>query len=193
MDINYIFNSNDVQNSFCVHNSSYIFDSEICINSKFVKKSKNIYNSINIENSENIVKGNMIFNSKNVEESSNIRTSDCITKSKNVVNGIFLQNCTNLKNAMFCSYINNEDYLIFNKPVDSELFNILFQQYNLYFNDIQLSFLIKYVNKDCIILPKLKLNFINQFYKDIPDIFWQWVKTLPNYDEFLLYKMTFKI
>ena len=36
-----------------------------------------------------------------------------------------------------------------------------------------------------------QINKFSEFFENLPDDFWQWVKTLPNYDPEILYSMTF--
>ena len=40
-------------------------------------------------------------------------------------------------------------------------------------------------------LVSTQVNNFSKFFEDLPNDFWQWVKTLPNYDPEILYSMTF--
>lgn len=178
-----VTNSTDAVCSEDVANSSQIFDSSIIDSSSKVFKGKNVLNGQNIYNST------MIAKSKNVFESSNVFSSSEIIKSKDITNSYFCQNCINVRNSMFCFGISDAEYHIFNQPVDKERFELFVQQYNRLMN-VQLAFSQEW--KENLIgeyRPLITQKF-DDWYKPIPQKFWKWVRTLPNFDSMLIYDIT---
>ena len=165
-----------------------ISDSQNIFNSNFVFSSKAVINSNNITKSNNIVNSSTIINSDDIFRSNNIRNSKQIIYSNNMKNCNFCGWCKDLKFSLFCINKEKGANLLFNKEVDSDLLNTIIAQYNAimtrnlsFFKDTDLDYLFT--------MPAINMR-INEYYKNIEDRFWQWVKTLPNYDEEIISNIT---
>ena len=112
---------------------------ERCYNSTYVSKSDTIYdssyvyNSTNCSNCKNIVfcdgcgrseyllasqrSGNCTFSIR-VDDSNNCSNSYSVICSNKISNSLFIQDCFNLDECMFCSHIANKKYCICNMQYD---------------------------------------------------------------------------
>lgn len=182
-DSKQIVNSKDIVDCEDVVNSSMIFLGTFIENSTKVNRGSNITDSFNIYNST------MILNSKNVFESNNIVNSNEIVKSENVTNSYFCRKCKNIRNCLFCDCIEGKEYYIFNQPVTKEQFELLLRQY-LKYQTAELAFIDNWP-EDVLMnfLPKATINY-SKWYEPIPEKFWKWARTLPNFDPMALYEMT---
>lgn len=116
---------------------------ERCYNSTYVSKSDTIYdssyvyNSTNCSNCKNIVfcdgcgrsefllasqrSGNCIFSIR-VDDSNNCSNSYSVICSNKISNSLFIQDCFNLDECMFCSHIANKKYCICNMQYEKETY-----------------------------------------------------------------------
>lgn len=114
---------------------------ERCYNSTYVSKSDTIYdssyvyNSTNCSNCKNIVfcdgcgrsefllasqrSGNCIFSIR-VDDSNNCSNSYSVICSNKISNSLFIQDCFNLDECMFCSHIANKKYCICNMQYEKD-------------------------------------------------------------------------
>lgn len=189
-DSEFIFHSKKITGSAEVFNSEYITESKNIYNSSIVEKSKQVYKSFNIIQSENIVGSTMILNSNNIFESSNIFDSSEIIKSSMVSNSSFCQECEDIKFCLFCDGLKGAEYHLFNKPIDKRLFDIFVKQYADYFVG-DLSFFIPSSASSFSLdhIPYVTRN-PQKWYAEVSNFFWKWMKTLPGYDQMLIYNMT---
>ena len=91
---------------------------------------------------------------------------------------------------MFCWDINDAEYHIFNKPIDPERFEMLQAQYRKYITE-ELAYTSSEWPREMLIptFPHMHV-FYDRHYAVLNDKFLRWARTLPNFDEQLLYEMT---
>ena len=66
----------------------------------------------------------------------------------------------------------------------------MYENINIQFNKIvSLPLKMAFIDKENLI-PRQIYNF-SKFFENLSSDFWQWTKTLPNYDPEILYSMTF--
>lgn len=116
---------------------------ERCYNSTYVSKSDTIYdssyvyNSTNCSNCKNIVfcdgcgrsefllasqrSGNCTFSIR-IDDSNNCSNSYSVICSNKISNSLFIQDCFNLDECMFCSHIANKKYCICNMQYEKETY-----------------------------------------------------------------------
>lgn len=98
-----------------------------------VRKSENVYRSQNIESSKNIVFTDGAINCEflaasqrsqsssfciRLEDSSECSNSFNVTWCNKVTNSIFIQDCANMQDCMFCSHLNSKRFWIANMPFE---------------------------------------------------------------------------
>ena len=215
-----IFQSDHVTNSEFISRSSNVEDSRYIFSSKKIKKSHAIISGNNVEDSSEIYTGEFIYESKRVINGNNITKSFNIANSSNVINsqsvlfgknilnskfviGLFenvnenLDNCyfinksKNLKNCMFCTESQDAEYMVFNKKVTQQQFDIYLRQLLQILENYNCDLTEEW--PECNI-PMNHPNIIersDKYYNNLPEDFWNWVKTLPGYSARMLYKITF--
>lgn len=109
------------------------FDSLNVAESDDVRMSENVYRSQNIENSKNILFTDGALNSEflmasqrsqssnfciRLEDSNECSNSFGVTWSKKISNSLFIQDCANMQDSMFCSHINSKRFWIANMPFE---------------------------------------------------------------------------
>lgn len=178
-----IKNSKIVMSSETVENSTHIFLSD------FIYDSEKIINSENINNSLNIIDSTYVVRSRNIYKSSLITSSSEIYKGINLEDCYFCQECSNLKHSFGCQGIKEGEYYIFNKYVGKEHFEIIKKQYFSIMNN-----LFDYVDQWPSEVLSTNMPVINRrfpdHYKALPDKFWKWVRTLPNYSNEFMFQLT---
>lgn len=119
---------------------------ERCYNSTYVSKSDTIYdssyvyNSTNCSNCKNIVfcdgcgrseyllasqrSGNCTFSIR-VDDSNNCSNSYSVICSNKISNSLFIQDCFNLDECMFCSHIANKKYCICNMQYEKDEYFVI--------------------------------------------------------------------
>lgn len=117
-----VYDSINVSKSDTIYNCSNIYNSTDC------RKSKNIIFSDGIGSSENVIASQRSSNLANcirVDDSSTCSNSYNVICSSKIVNSIFIQDCNNLYECMFCSHIASQKYCIANMQFDkNEYFRI---------------------------------------------------------------------
>lgn len=186
----HIFNSKDVTNSVDVVNSEQVEDSSKIFSSEWISNSTKILSSKNIENSRNICNSTLTIGAANIFNSSNILNSSEIVNSQNITNSTGCMASKNLTNCLFCYDLNDKEYHIFNTPIDRERFNTYKNQYQKLMQNEELVFVDEWPEElTQAVVPSLDLN-LSHYYKNLPDKFWKWARTLPNFDEELFYNIT---
>ena len=196
-----IFNSENVNNSKSIHKSTEIKNSEVVVGSdvvnnssqvflsSFVDNSNKITSSLTVDNSTNIVHSQFIVNSSNVYESTNVIDSNIVFRGVNLEDCYFCNNSKDLKHCICCSGVSGGEYLIFNTKVDTKMFEIIKKQFVS-----MMDCLLKFTNGWPVVLttaetPVIDRNFVRH-YETIPQKFWKWVKTLPNYSDTHMFYLT---
>lgn len=185
---NNILRSNTVENSSLVYSSDFVFDSNKVLNGRNVNASQSIINADYVINSHHVYGATAITNSAyvggfglNFGETNQIKDS------------YFISNCRNLQNCLFCYGINDKNYILFNKQIDEMQYTMIVKQMNSILKDWQPVFVVDLHWPEGTIpldAPTLQRNVAKQ-YETLPIRFWQWVKTLPNYDPAILYAITY--
>jgi hypothetical protein len=100
-----------------------------------VRHSENVYRSQNVESSKNILFTDGAYNSEflaasqrsqastfciRLEDSGECANSFSVSWSNNVSNSIFVQDCSNMQDCMFCSHMNSRQFYIANMPFEKE-------------------------------------------------------------------------
>lgn len=198
----YITNSKDIDNSSFIHDSadvaysSDIYKSKDVTNSsqifgsEFVVDSKRVLGANNVSNSSNIIHSNGIYVSRNIYHCENIVRSTELRDCVKITDASFCAGSSNLKNCLFCYDLHEQDFHIFNQPVDEECFALIKKQYFRMIEE-ELPYL-----QSCwpssMLIPTMPAphSYYHKHYSNLNDKFWRWVKTIPNYDAQILYKIT---
>lgn len=192
----YVFNCEGVENSNSisfsqgVQNSSQIFHTDFCYDSNRILNSQNITNCRNLINCNYAVSSTSVFNAGNVVNSSFVSNIIPLGSQK-IRNSHFISDCSNLKNCLFCHGITDGEYLMFNQPIEKEEYDMFVTQLRQMLKGAELKLTKNGWSADQVPLeaPNIQYNIILQ-YSALPEVFWRWVKTLPNYDPMILYNIT---
>lgn len=187
-----IVDSNSVSASSFVERSRQIFDSEFVYDSQKVYMSKNVNQSMNIVNSDYCVRSSSIMNAAVVTRSHYVHSLR-VGVTKQVTDSAFIIDCTNIKHCLFCANLDNKEYMIFNQPVEPEQFDMIMTQMKNLLAGWQAEYVKDEWPEEMIPLgaPQLQRNIAKQF-AHLPEPFWRWVRTLPNYNSSILYSITFQ-
>lgn len=182
-----------------VTESSQVYDSYSVINSKLIKSSRVIKNSSLVENSTLVTESYGVKDSKTVNHSSIVADSSFIIdscdiiKSSGVDNSIYvfnsesiddsqmILNCRALKNCAFCSNLEDKEFYLFNKPIKEKMMKMIQAQF------------VELFNRELKVIEGIEFMYnihLNTFSSIQSDLFWEWVKTLPGYDEIIMYSLT---
>ena len=169
-----------------------IFSSEFIESSKCVVQSKNITNSHNIVCSDYVVNSHSIMNAAAVTNSAYVGSfipGGC----RQIKDCRFIAESKNLKHCLFCYGIENGEFLVFNKQVDSTDYELIVHQLDKILRNWDMELIQNNEWPEYTIpldAPIVQRNIIKQ-YAALPDTFWRWVKTLPGYDVSILYAITY--
>lgn len=112
-----------------------VYDSENVSKSDTIYRCHNVYHSVNCNDSSNIVFCNGVSfcentlassrtirctNSIRVDDSSNCSNSYNVVCSNKISNSLFIQDCSNMDECMFCAHISNCHFYICNMPFEEE-------------------------------------------------------------------------
>lgn len=185
----FVFDSFDIENSADIIDSEDILNSHQIIRSSMIDNSQKIFMGINITDGLNICNSKMIARSKNIDNSTNVFDSSEIFSSENVSSSHFCQDCRKIKHCMFCLGLEDAEYHVFNRPVDKSHYELLERQYLKYMTGL-LDFVRDWPEDSTskyIVTPSKKFD---DWYCSISDRFWKWARTMPNFDQILLYSIT---
>ena len=180
----YIYHSENIENSNIVYHGKFVDNSHRVCNGEFVSESGRVLNSKNVSGSNEVVDSVYVVNSHGVIDSSNIVDSHTIYRGENLTNCVYCADCKNLLNALFCTNIADGEYYLFNKKIDKARFDMIYKQFSKYSAPVQLM-------KDIDSIKLSRIYDYRKYVENIPDSFWQWVKTLPGYDSTIKYSLTF--
>lgn len=192
----YIFSSKEVKDSNSILSSSYIEHSKQIVNSEFCYNSNKVFLGSNINDSYNIIQSNYVVNSQHVINSNSIVDCFCIgdwmSTTSRITDGAFIVNCQQLEHCLFCSQLENKEYHLFNQPIPPGQFDLIKKQMASILRDWEPQYMIKDWSANIIPIepPRILRNPLKQ-YADLPEAFWRWVITLPNYNPNILYSITF--
>ena len=187
----HVMNSYNVFSSKGIFNSEHIWTSEDVVNSEDIRASRQIFSSDFVDNSTQVlnsqaiarslgvVNSNAVRNSNHIHGCSGVRYSSFIATSANVEYCISCDRTTNLKHSMFCTDINGGDYLLFNKPTDEKILQQVVrdrEQFGYFAPNMDWPIELRYAT-----LPDIRACALIR-YENAPKEFFEWVRTLPNYD-----------
>lgn len=190
-DSKYVFDSNDIKNCENVWNSKSVKLSSEIYRSNFVSNSLQIDRGLNITNCANIVNGTMVVecdNCSNITDAIGSRFCDRCDKLRNCY---FCESASNLKNCLFCYNIDGGENLIYNKPADPAMIEIIVNQIDDVLGDWNWSVVDRWPQDEVPLrAPNARSRF--QFYSadPIPELFWDWAVSLPNFDREILVNIT---
>lgn len=178
--------SDNVERSHQVFNSEFVYDSEK------VYQSKNVTQSLNIINSDYVVRSSSVMNAASVTNSHYVHAFTH-GAAKQVKDSMFITDCVGVKKCLFCAGLQNKEYMLFNQPIDPDEFTLIENQLKNILAGWQAEFVKGEWPEGTIPLdsPQIQRNIMRQFAQ-LPEKFWRWVKTLPNYDSMVLYAVTFQ-
>jgi hypothetical protein len=176
--------SEEVEGSKKVFASSYVYDSD------------RVFEGTNINNSQNIVESQFIINSNNVIYATNVEDSAFVTALKpdlveNVKNSYFVYNCRDIEHCLFCSSLKNDQYCLFNLPIDEKKFKIIEKQFLNIMKKEKLNFVKRWPVDEIPLTEPQMIVGPADWYSKLSPKFWDWVKTLPGYDPITLYTITY--
>ena len=177
-----VSNSEVIQSGREVKNSQWIFDG------KYIENSQKVFCSNAVVNSFNISKSEQVGDCTNILESKRIKNSSFITDSADIENSYFLNNCQNISNGLFCDGINERKHCLFNIAVTEEIFEQTKKDLLALLKNWEMSLVPNWGKK------KIPLDFPlaaepEMYYKKLPSEFFNWVQTLPGYDEDILFNI----
>lgn len=115
-DINYTATERYLD-SINIAESDNIYSSENVYRSQDITQSKNIIFCDGVNQSENIVAGQRSQNLQTcgrIEDSTTCSNSFSVIWSKKIVNSLFIEDCGDMYECMFCSHITNKQFYIAN-------------------------------------------------------------------------------
>ena len=196
-----VFMGKKVKNSSQVSSSKEVSDSSIIQASKNIEKSKRVFNSKEIQGSMDVYASNNIKNSQNIIYSSEIFASNDILngqeisdsfyvigteeKSKKIKNSYFIFNCNNLSHCLFCDGVDSQQFLLFNRPITEQEYNVYVEQLMELKQNWHPSFLSTWKREQLPLIPPSTLSE-DQYCDDIPEQLLSWIKNLPNFNEQIL-------
>lgn len=187
-----VSDSDNISASDNVERSHQIFNSEFVYDSEKVYQSKNVTQSLNIINSDYVVRSSSVMNAASVTNSHYVHafTHGAV---KQVKDSMFITDCIGVKKCLFCAGLQDKEYMLFNQPIDPDEFTLIESQLKNILAGWQAELVKDRWPAETIPLdsPQIQRNVLHQFAQ-LPDKFWRWVKTLPNYDSMLLYQITFQ-
>lgn len=189
-------NSREIKNSFNVDKSELVADSKKVTKSSYIFDSKDVHDSSFIVQSSSVHGSDFVFFGKNIYNSSNIFRSDDIFDS------IGLRKCDHVENSFFCSDCEKSMNLLF-------CYDLTGEEYHIFNQEVPLNAFFKVQREILELFPNLSFNFatftghlpaqsergyiINEDYTthySVSDEFYAYIKTLPQYDPFIMYMIT---
>lgn len=203
----YISRSSHIEDSDYVFSSISVFDSELVSSSKNVENSGEIYNSEFVEDcrrisncrntvrSNTVVASSFVIDSKSVVNSSVVTNSMCVGglffgSSKKIDDCAFIDNCENIQHCLFCSGQKDAKYLLFNQPVEPMQFEMIKKQLERILGNWNMRLVEEWPEMHLHPESPKQMHNVSAQYCELPETFWRWVVTLPNYNPEVLYAIT---
>lgn len=195
-DSSYIFSSKKVKNSCIVNNSSNIEDSHNIFDSSFVYNSYNVLNGKNVNDSHNVLNSSFVVNSHSVFNADNVTDSFVVfdlqaKETKDISNCGFIANCERVSYCLFCTDLTDKEYYVFNRPISKAQYEMILRQLKSLIGNYEAFYIDNWGEKTVPLEAPHAPNHSAMFHSQLPDEFWEWVKTLPGYDPKVLYQITF--
>ena len=194
----YIFSSKDIKNCEDILLSEMVEDSTLIFGSEFVYSSSCILHSKNINNSRNIINSNYVVNSHSITNAVTVTNSAYVSAlilggTSQIRDSRFIADCHNLKHCLFCHNIKDSEYKIFNKQVDEADYELIVRQ----LDNILMAWEVELVKNNewpthtiPLDMPIIQRHLGKQ-WRNLPEKFWRWVRTLPGYDKSIMYTLTY--
>ena len=186
-DSNCILQSNTVENSNFVYGSNFVYDSSRILNGK------NINESFNVINSEYVVNSKYVFGAAAIKNSAYIADIG-FAETRQINDSYFISGSKNLNHCLFCFGIENKSYQLFNQPIDEFEYKMIVRQMESVLRDWEPEYVKDNFWPERTIpleAPRIEWNAMKQWGK-LPDKFWDWVKTLPYYNDSIMYSLTYQ-
>lgn len=197
-------NSQRVKASNTVYDSSRIQYGKQIINSKFVSDSYNveagayIARGTNITDSFDVALSQDISNSSHIYRSRKIIDSSGVKDSKDSQSIYFSSGLAYCDHCLFCSGLKKKSFHIFNQPVNEKdwfvIKEILMKRYWDFDRSYPVGKIVK-IQEDNTEWCGFRLDDITEksvvnYYSSFSPAFWNYVRTIPLYNDFLLYRIT---
>lgn len=194
----YVFSCKNVENCANISHSSDVINSTQIFGSEFVDDSCKIVHSKNVTKSRNIILSDYVVNSHSVINAAAVTKSAFVGSfvpggAKQIKNSRFITESTNLNYCLFCVGLHDAEYMIFNKKVEVEEYELILKQLDKILMGWDAELVKDNEWPECTIpldIPTIQRNVLKQ-YEALPESFWRWVKTLPGYDPNVLYRLTY--
>lgn len=190
-DSKYVFDSNDVRNCENVWNSKSIKTSSEIYRSNFVSNSLQIDRGLNITNCANIINGTMMVECDNCSNMTDAISSRFCNRCDKLRNCYFCESASNLKNCLFCYGISSGENLIYNKPADPAMIEIITNQIDDVLGDWSWNMVEQWPQGEIpLYAPAGRSRFQYYSVNPAPELFWDWAISLPNFDKEILINIT---
>ncbi len=196
-DSEYVFSSSRIDSSNNISSSKIVTGGSCVYNSSFVTDSSRVLGSVNVTDSNNILNSEYVVGSGSVINSNMVTDSYFVSgvvqgRSMDITDSAFVFECKNIDSCLFCSKLEGKSYQLFNKPISEKHYKLIFKQLltllDGQFANLALEWPTEQIPLDT---PRVNRNLAKQ-YEHLPEEFWEWVESLPNYDPWILYSITFQ-
>lgn len=199
-----VFDSANVYYSHNVKNSNFIKFCRDIRNCDDITSTENADSSAFIRNSDFIQSSQKIINGKNIFDCVNVINSSGINRSTNISNCRDISSCdklwsstgckysgfssflTDCEKVLFCTGLKYQACQLFNKPVEESVFQNVWDDYLA-----RTSMAPIIIEKDNSFYYEDEVNPRAEAIFEITDSFRDWIKTLPNYNNFIMYQITY--
>lgn len=197
----YVDGGKQIQNSEKIYYSTNIKNSCYTKVSSCVKNSFEIEDSSFVEDSQNIFNSDNIFNSYGVYFCTDITNSIGVFDVEDGNENYFSTNLTNCSYCLFCSSLRDKEFYIFNQPMEPKdwfvIKELLLNEWSNEDRNIYriISFEVD-KNEWCGFKMGAKVcagfSYIAQrdFFQNISSKFVKYIRSMPYYNEWLLYQIT---
>ena len=199
-DSDLISNSSNISASKVIKFCKFINNSNVCFSSNDVEKGSFIFNSSEIGNSEYCLNASNIEDSVDISASSNITNCSHIYNSHYMGHAIMVYGSTLSESCYFSSSLKNCKKCLFSIDQESKE-HLLFDQpiSEMVYQQVLRALLIKLKHETIKLYTEKKDDFLgtliepkidfSTFFNELSPEFWEWVKTLPNFDNFIMYQI----
>lgn len=187
----YVFSSKAITNSTLIQSSREIQNSTLVFSSKKVINSEKVYKSTNIANSKEILCSNEVDKSFGVLYGRNVNNSIGVLGKKDLLscfvsNSCFIANSAQVDKSLFCYDLQDRSLCLFNKEITEEQYIHYKEELLKFLKGFSFEFLVNVPSAENFpAIPMLEET--NNYFKRLPIEFLEWVKTLPGYDETILF------
>lgn len=190
-----------------IQNSEKIYGSMDIINSCYIRNSSHIKNSFEIDGSSIVENSQNVFNSDDVSTSFGVYSCENINNSIGVFDSeggtelYFSTNLTNCSYCLFCSSLKDKEFYIFNQPIEPKnwfvIKELLLNEWSE--EDRNIYKIISFEtdkNEWCGFRRETKIcagfSYVAQrnFFQNISPKFLKCIRSMPYYNEWLLYQIT---